>query len=83
MSSFATFLGQAGVSGLRLVTVGWRGNILGDDSHDWYKKVRATEQGVYLLTSQPIPVQRGGSQGPQGGLLPTLEPDQALTEELV
>lgn len=51
-----------------------------DHSHDWRNKVKAGELGDCLLTSQPTPVQCGGSQGTQGGFLPTSEPGQALTE---
>lgn len=81
----ATFLYQAGNGGgegpwARAGDSGMKRKHPGDHSHDWGKKVKAGELGACLVTSQPIPVQCSGLQGTQGGLLPTSEPGQALTE---
>ena len=42
--------------------------------------MKAGELGACLRMSRPIPVQHGGREGAQGGLLPTAEPGQVLTE---
>lgn len=78
----ATFLYQAGNGGAGAEAGDSRTKRKrpGDHSHDWGKKVKAGELGACLVTSQPIPVQCSGLQGVQGGLLPTSEPGQALTE---